>query len=193
MSNKTAILKRKLAFILRLALLCSLLLALTPMPVRAETSLSPSAAVHHCAYRYWTVKGDTIARIAHKLGVPAQALADANHLPLGLKLRADMILCVPVMVKKITYPDSELDIQVYGNHLLIYGSNFPVKKVFYVRLRARNDADWVRLGVVQTKKDGTMEASFRIPKEYQDTKNFEVCLKEGKTGCKVCQYVTRTW
>ncbi len=193
MLPKTPTLKRGISYLVRLLILCSLLLAITPTPARAGAYPPGVIPKQHCAFRYWTEKGDTIARIARKIGIPAQALADANKLPLNLKLREGMLLCVPVIPKTIKYPDSKLEVQVYGNHLLISGSNFPAKKTYIVRMRARWDDDWVKLGVLRTDKHGAFEDSFRIPKEYKETRYFEVCLKESLKGCKVCVYATRIW
>lgn len=193
MINNLPTLKKKFTFCLRLAILCCLLVGLTPQPVQAAAEAVAGAAKQNCAFLYWVEKGETIPSIARKVGISAQALAEANHRPVNAKLKEGMLLCIPHVAKKISDPDLVLKATVYWRHLYLYGSEFPAKHVFTVKLRARNDNVWVKLGVLRSDKNGKIEDDFRIPKEYDDTKYFEICLKDTKTGCKVCKYITRTW
>ena len=184
---------KKIHIILRIILLIIFLGAAMPAPVQAAETQPITGWKGPCACYYQVEKRDTVVKIARMFGITAKELADANFITTSTKLKVGSFLCIPKTAIKIVYPKAKLSGTVIFNHLTITGSNFPKEETFIVRIRARREATWTKLGVIKTKKDGTFERSFRIPKDLQNARYFEVCLKHSQQGYSICSFVPRLW
>jgi hypothetical protein len=176
---------------LRLAILIAILF--TAFPAQAAGTPDLAGWKGKCVCLYPVDKGETLTQIARLFGISAQEIADANGISTSTKLKNGQILCIPRVAFKLAFPKAQLSGSVALKRLYIEGGDFPKLESYSVRIRARNQTTWTRIGVLRTDKNGEFERNFRIPNIFQDVRRFEVCLKHTLKGYTVCTFAPRVW
>ena len=182
---------RKFSYHMSWILLLTILFSALPTPATAAETSELAGWKGKCACFYQVEKRDTLTKIARIFGIRAQEIADANFITTSTKLKEGQILCIPRVAFSIAHPKATYQGSVVFNRLFIHGSNFPKEERFIVRIRALDEESFTRVGVLETDEYGEFENNFRISKDYQNTRRFEVCLKHSVKGYQTCIKVRR--
>ena len=182
---------KKFSYQIHWIILLTLLFSALPVQTQAADAGEVSAWKGKCACFYQVEKRDTLTKIARIFGIRAQEIADANFITTSTKLKEGQVLCIPRVAFSIVHPKASFQGSVVFNRLFIHGSNFPKEERFIVRIRALDEESFTRIGVLETDEYGEFENNFRISKDYQNTRRFEVCLKHAVKGYQSCIKVRR--
>jgi len=160
---------------------------------------APASSLLQTCSKYHTVaSGDTLSSVSVKYDVSVTELAAANNLKEPYMLVVGQRLCIPGSATTTTTgstssSDSKkpgFTVTRDGNNLVINAVNYPKKSNFYVKIkkgRVSSSEPWLKLGILRMKKNSEVTQSFRLPKSYYNTSQFQVCLKNSKSDAINCQ------
>lgn len=195
MSDIKPLYKSGIAFRLVGILLITALLAGT-FPQVSLAAPAPSVSVT-CAKYHNVVAGDTLSSISVTYDISIAELASANDLKEPYTLVVGQRLCIPgtttsttgTTTSASTSKQASWSVDREGNFLVINASNFPTKGNYYVKIKKGHpstDRPWVKLGIFRTKKNTSVERTFRLPKSFIEPAMLTVCLKNAKTDAVSC-------
>jgi LysM domain len=148
-----------------------------------------AAAAVKCAEKYFVVSGDTLNKIANLYGLDWQAIIDANHLAEPYNLVIGQRLCIPKATKSNQVNNNKdkagnaKPVSFYwtrtSSELTVKTSSFPKNNSFFVKADDFTTSGilWYKLGVIRIKKDGSINATFSLPKDLRKAAQLTVCLK----------------
>ncbi|MEJ2304854.1 MAG: LysM peptidoglycan-binding domain-containing protein [Anaerolineales bacterium] len=171
-------------------LVLAVLVTALPQPSLAATDES-------CRSTYTVKSGDYLSRIADDFDVSLSDLANANDLKSPYMIYIGQQLCIPGKSSSgssgstgSTGAGSKASISVSKSKdtITITTSNFPTKNSYYVKVdNARdNKLEWSKVGVLNTGKESSVKASFKLPDALKNASSLNVCLKNIYTDVMVC-------
>lgn len=161
-------------------LILALLAGAWPQPASAQT----------CVRNHTVVAGDTVSNIAETYKVTIAELATANSLVEPYTIYIGQVLCIPGSTTTTTTSTSgttsttstgpALSLTVFGNKIVVEAEKFPKNATYYVRAGEKDfkHGQWVRLGRVRSRKDGSIDGIFLFPKGLRNSKVVQICLKD---------------
>jgi hypothetical protein len=158
----------------------------------------PNTILQTCARTHVVESGDTLSSISVTYDISVAEIAAANNLVEPYTLVIGQNLCIPGSAPTTPSGSSTTSasdkpgftIQRQGNNLVIVASNYPQRSNFYVKIkkgRLASSEPWVKLGILRTKKNDEVARSFRLPKSFYNSPQFQVCLKNAKSDGISCQ------
>jgi murein DD-endopeptidase MepM/ murein hydrolase activator NlpD len=187
-SQKKPWLAKVVVFLVILALVVSAF----PAPAQAAYSVK-------CAEKYYVVAGDTLNKVANLYGLDWQAIIDANNLSEPYNLLVGQRLCIP---KKTSSNKVNNNKDKAGNvkpvsfywtrtssELTVTTNSFPKNNSFFVKADdfSTSGIQWYKLGVIRIKKDGSVKATFSLPKDLRKAPQLTICLKNIYTDSIACK------
>ncbi|MEJ2266326.1 MAG: LysM peptidoglycan-binding domain-containing protein [Anaerolineales bacterium] len=171
-------------------LVLAVLVTALPQPSLAATDES-------CRSTYTVKSGDYLSRIADDFDVSLSDLANANDLKSPYMIYIGQQLCIPGKSSSgssgstgSSSAGSKASISVSKSKeaITITTSNFPTKNSYYVKVdNARdNKLEWSKVGVLNTGKESSVKASFKLPDALKNASSLNVCLKNIYTDAMVC-------
>lgn len=152
-----------------------------------------------CAEKYYVVAGDTLNKVANLYGLDWQAIIDANNLSEPYHLLIGQRLCIPKadktnQVKNNKYKAGNAKpVSFYwtrtSNELTVTTSGLPDNNSFFVKADDFSQAgiQWHKLGTLRIKKDGSVSATYSLPKDLRKATQLTVCLKNIYTDGIACK------
>jgi len=170
------------------------------LPQVALAAPAPSL-LQTCAKYHTVASGDTVSSISVTYDVSITEIATANNLKEPYTLFVGQRLCIPGSATTTTTGSTSTSdskktgftVERQGNNLVITATNYPKKSNFYVKLkkgRVSSSEPWVKLGILRTKKNSEITKTFKLPKSFYNTAQFQVCLKNAKSDALSCQSFT---
>jgi murein DD-endopeptidase MepM/ murein hydrolase activator NlpD len=186
---------------LRLNGLVSLLLAFALLVV----SLPQPAAAQTCSRNHTVAAGETVSNIAETYKITTAELAAANNLKEPYTIYVGQVLCIPASSTTTTTTTTggssstnkttpELLVAISGNKILISADNYPKQNTYYVKAGEKGFkyGQWIRLGRVRSRKDGSIDATFLFPKSLRNSRVVEVCLKNITNDDVACKRIAQS-
>jgi LysM repeat protein len=155
----------------------------------ASPAPAPAAAKVKCAEKYYVVSGDTLNKVANLYGLDWQSIIDANHLAEPYNLLIGQRLCIPKADKNNKASKNKekagnaKPVSFYwkrtSSELTITTNSFPKNNTFFVKVDdfSTTGIKWYKLGVIRIKKDGSISATYSLPKDLRKAAQLTVCLK----------------
>jgi LysM repeat protein len=176
-------------------LVLAVLVAALPQQSLAATVVG--ATDESCKSTYTVKSGDYLSRIADDFDVSLSDLANANDLKSPYVIYVGQKLCIPGKSSSGSSGSTgsssagtkaRISVSKSKDTLTITTSNFPTKNSYYVKVdNARdNRLEWSKVGVLNTGKDSSVKASFKLPDALKNASSLNVCLKNIYTDAMVC-------
>lgn len=170
-------------------LILVVILAAVSTPARAAQSVKKPP---NCKIIHIVQKGEWLWWIAKQYGITTTEIIKANNLKNKPGIRPGDWLCIPRVGFDRKYSKAQLSAKVYAvTRIKVWGSYFPYKTRWFVRVRDTRDREWKKIGTVRPDKYGKFTAHFKLPKQLKNARNLEVCLKETSRGYKICTRIRR--
>ena len=184
--------RKMLGVLLVLALLAGVL------PPLSAAARSTAAAT--CVKNYTVASGDTLSKLALTYDVAQQDLITANDLKSPYTIYVGQVLCIPGTATTTTTTAAntsssdkspKMVVTIANNHIEVNGANFSKKNVYYVKAGEKDFiyGEWIKLGRVKVRKDGTLYGLFLEPKSLRNSVTVVVCLKNATTDEAPCERV----
>jgi LysM repeat protein len=160
---------------------------------------APAAAKVKCAEKYYVTAGDTLNKIANMYGLDWQAIIDANNLSEPYNLLIGQRLCIPKADKTNRISSNKekagnaKPVSFYwtrtSSELTIKTSGIPDNNSFFVKADdfTKSGIQWYKIGVIRIKKDGSITATYSLPKDLRQATQLTVCLKNIYSDAIACK------
>jgi LysM repeat protein len=181
-----------LAKVIVALVILALMFSAFPAPAQAAYSVK-------CAEKYYVVAGDTLNKVANLYGIDWQAIIDANNLSEPYNLLIGQRLCIPKATSSNQVKSNKdkagsvKPVSFYwkrtSSDLTVTTSSFPKSNSFFVKADDFSTAgiQWYKLGVLRIKKDGSVSATFSLPKDLRKAPQLTICLKNIYTDVIACK------
>ncbi len=175
-------------------LLAIVLLAMSAVFLPAQTTLAAD-----CKAMYTVAPGDTLLKVGQKYNASIADLTKANKLynpyytiyvrqSLCIPADADPLGSVPKYANSLA---ADYKARLSDKTLTINTTNFPKNSAYYIKVGGSGSAANTKIGQLNTKSGGSINASFALPDKYQKASQVSVCLKNNATDANVCRAATR--
>lgn len=152
---------------------------------------APSGDPVRCVRYYVVARGERLSQLSSRYGLSPQALAEANNLSSSAPLPHGYVLCIPYKPLDWYYPQAALYASASFNRINVWGSGFPVDHRFNIRVKAYLGSKTKKVGSVLIGEDGEFQVFPRVPKEFEQARTLEVCLKDNNESYRICTRVNR--
>jgi LysM repeat protein len=159
---------------------------------------APQAAAATCKFKHKVKAGESVIIIANLYQTDWREIVEANDLKEPYALTVGQVLCIPNGTAPASEPSTGTEEtgepKLTGvpsfMHVLVVVENYPIGKVFNVRVGDGPSGDprstFFLVGRLKTNKNGDYEGYFRLPRELQVAGKLEVCLKDPFTDKTYC-------
>ena len=163
-----------------------------------------------CTKSYTVVSGDTLSTIAAKYSTTVAQIASDNSLKEPYTLYVGQQLCVAGAAAATSTgtsstsgstsssntkssKDPDMTLSVTPGFLTIKTANFPTKSNFYIKISPnirRESSSYTKIGLLKTKKEGSVTKTFKLPKDFNHVASISVCVKNAMTDDTLCRSVS---
>jgi LysM repeat protein len=181
-----------LAKVIVALVILALMFSAFPAPAQAAYSVK-------CAEKYYVVAGDTLNKVANLYGLDWQSIIDANNLSEPYNLLIGQRLCIPKATSSNKVKNNKdkagsvKPVSFYwtrtSSELTVTTSSFPKNNSFFVKADdfSTSGIQWYKLGVLRIKKDGSVSATFSLPKDLRKAPQLTICLKNVYSDVIACK------
>jgi LysM repeat protein len=167
------------------------------LPQQSLAASVVEATDESCKSTYTVKSGDYLSRIADDFDISLTDLANANDLKSPYVIYVGQKLCIPgksssgstgSTSSSSAGSKASISVSKSKDTITITTLNFPTKNSYYVKVdNARdNKREWSKVGVLNTGKESSVKASFKLPDALKNASSLNVCLKNIYTDAMVC-------
>lgn len=154
-------------------------------------------AADDCRANYTVRSGDTLAKIAQKYNIKVEDMNKINRLYFPYRtIYVNQNLCIPASASSFesapAYANAkaaDFKISLVNKTLFITGANLPKNSAYYIKVGDPTSAS--KVGQINTKSGGSLEAKITLPAKYQSESKVTVCFKNNATDANVCRTAVR--